>query len=236
MTPWIREHGIWEPDESAFFRSTLRPGDVLVDCGANFGWFSLLGSSLVGSNGKVIAIEPEQANLALLRANLWLAQANNVTVVPCAAGARRGLLELRFNVANRGDHQVHRFESRPVDLAGSSRLVPVIALDEILDGQPVNMIKIDVQGFDHEVLAGLSATVSANPEVVVLIEYWLTGMAERGVDPQEVLNQYRAAGFDLAVLQPDGTPRRCTDTAIFEAVEASGIEYVNLVLRKQAWT
>lgn len=52
----------------------------------------------------------------------------------------------------------------------------------------------------------LSATVPANPEVVVLIEYWLTGMAERGVDPQEVLNQYRAAGFDLAVLQPDGTP------------------------------
>jgi FkbM family methyltransferase len=230
MTPWIRHYHGWEAEETAFFRATLRPGDVLVDCGANFGWFSVLGSSLVGESGRVIAIEPEAANLALLRANLWVHGSDNVEVVAAAAGAHRGLVELRLDMSNRGNHQTHALTG--AKLIANSRLVPIVPLDELLAGSRVDLVKIDVQGYDHEVFAGLSETIAGNPGIVLLVEFWLTGLQERGLDASEVLNLYRAGGFDVAVLLPDGTPRRCTDSDVFETIERLGIGLVNLILLK----
>src|SRR4051812_24187462 len=69
MTPIISDTGRWEEDEGAWLRSVLAPGQVAIDCGANVGYFSLLMSGVVGPAGAVVAVEPERANLRLLRHN-----------------------------------------------------------------------------------------------------------------------------------------------------------------------
>lgn len=231
MTPWIRHHRSWEAHETAFFRATLRPGHTFLDCGANVGWFTVLGARLVGPGGTVIAVEPEPANLALLRANVWLAGAGNVEILPVAAGTEHGLIELHLDVGNRGDHQVHPLGGG--DRGRERRLVPVAPLDELLAGRRPDVVKIDAQGFDHEVVAGLHATLAACPAMVLLIEFWLTGMDERGVDAAGVLAGYREAGLDLALLQGDGTPRPCTDAEILDAAEDGGTRVVNLVAARR---
>ena len=107
MTPIIQATGRWEEDEVRWMRGLLRPGQTVVDCGANVGYFSVLAAAAVGSEGHVVAFEPERANLRLLRHNLWRNGADNVRVVPAAAADRRGAMALRWNASNRGDHQVH---------------------------------------------------------------------------------------------------------------------------------
>lgn len=61
---------IWEPFETEVFRRLCRPGDFVVDIGANIGWYSVIASRLVGRSGRVLSLEPEARNLCLLKKNI----------------------------------------------------------------------------------------------------------------------------------------------------------------------
>ncbi len=78
--------GVWEPHVTAVVRSVLRPGDVVVDVGANIGYFTLLAARLVGSSGRVHALEPSVGTYERLVANLELNDAANVVPERVAAG------------------------------------------------------------------------------------------------------------------------------------------------------
>ena len=126
ITPLIAKHRCWEEDVVAFIREHLGPGMTFLDVGAHIGYFSVLGSRLVGEAGHVFAVEVEPRNLDLLRANLWRNRCDNVTVLPVAAYAERGHV---------------RFVSNPAGLAGSwidadqgetATMVPCAPLDELL--------------------------------------------------------------------------------------------------------
>jgi hypothetical protein len=72
---------LYEPDVSHILGKVLREGDVVIDVGANIGFFTVLASLLVGPAGRVVAFEPEADNLARLRANLAHNVCKNVTVI-----------------------------------------------------------------------------------------------------------------------------------------------------------
>jgi FkbM family methyltransferase len=201
----------------------------MLDVGANVGYMTALAARAAGSEGLVIAVEPAPDNLALLRANVWLNRLENVRVLPIAAWSRRDLLPLRFNPDNRGDDQVGA--SGAPDPA-SARLVPAAPLDDLLGGLSVDVVKVDTQGSDHEVIEGLSATLDASPEAVILAEFWLDGLAERGIDPRHVLRGYRGKGLSIALLREDGQARAASDDEVVAACEAWEGRFVNLVLRR----
>lgn len=220
ITPAVRRTGVWEPEEGAWLRAVVTPGATVVDCGANIGYFSVMAAQLAGASGRVVAIEPDAANLGLLRANLWLNRCDGVEVVPCAAGRGRGVATLCHSDHNTGDHQVH------TSGAADGVLVPLVSLDELLAGARVDVIKIDVQGFDHEVMAGATAALAASPEAVVLVEFSVATMEERGVDPRAVLRDYRALGRPIGLV--DG-PDRVSDDEIMESAARSPGHWANLV-------
>lgn len=223
MTPFMRQHGFWEAGEAGFLRAKLAPGATLLDVGANAGYFSVLGSKLVGPTGRVIAVEPEPRNVSLLKANLWRNECDNAIILPVAAYSRRGFLPLRFNDQNRGDHQVARSD-------GADLLVPCARLDDRLSGIRVDFVKVDTQGVDHEVVAGLSGLIESGP-VQIMCEFWLEGMAERGIDPIEVARSYERLGFELALLDETGTPRRASAAEVHAAASAAPEQYANVVLQ-----
>src|SRR5467141_3443412 len=70
LTPSLLEVGKWDKTISGLMENVLRPGMTFVDAGANIGWFSVLGSRLVGPTGRVFSVEPDPVNLSILRANL----------------------------------------------------------------------------------------------------------------------------------------------------------------------
>ena len=217
--------GVWEARETQFLRTLLRPGDTFVDVGANIGYFSVLAAGCIGSSGYVIAFEPEPRNLELLHMNLARhgVQAN-ATVFPLAAYSRPCQMALATNEANRGDHALAPHRSTGLE-------VRCVRLDDVLP-RSVDVIKIDTQGFDHDVVAGLSQTIAANPALVVLTELSLTKLGDRGIDVDEVVAGYLARGFGIEALDPSGTPFPLAAADVVPHCEATAPEEVSLVLRR----
>jgi FkbM family methyltransferase len=227
MTPHIESQHEWEPAEMDFVRSHVRAGDTMLDVGANIGWFSVFGATLVGSEGRVIAVEPERRNLALLRANVWLNGCSNVSLLPVAAGSRRGFVGLQRNELNRGDHQVGLVGEEVHDL------VPIVRLDQLLSGVRLDFVKIDTQGFDHEAIAGLAGCLAASSPTI-LCEFWPAGLARRGVDALAVAEGYLAMGLSIELLDDSGRLTPASPPEVVSTALSDPDGYRNLVLRRSA--
>ena len=95
-------YGIYEEEVVPLMESLIRPGDTVVDVGANIGCHTLRMSRLVGPMGKVLAFEPDPQNLKLLRENLGKNNCTNVDVFPFALGDRNYTARLYGRLDNRG--------------------------------------------------------------------------------------------------------------------------------------
>jgi FkbM family methyltransferase len=148
-------------------RRLLGPGDVLFDVGANIGFFSLVGSRLVGSEGRVVAFEPVAENVAAIHANAELNGLANITVMECAAGATRG----RERLLRVEDLSWSHLESRgPHPGTIDSVEVDVVPIDELVrSGElpPPTAVKIDVEGSEIDVLEGMAETIERHRPAIV---------------------------------------------------------------------
>jgi FkbM family methyltransferase len=128
--------------ERRLLRSLLRPGLRMADVGANIGYYLLLAEGAVGPSGTIACFEPEPDNVAELRRNIAANRLQNVQVFPVAVGDTEGTVSLRSGI-NSG-----------VAADGSGDLtVSMCRLDDAL-ASPVDFVKIDVEGFEGQVLAG----------------------------------------------------------------------------------
>jgi FkbM family methyltransferase len=132
--------------ELKLIRSLVKPADTVVDVGANIGYYALLFAKSIGKNGRIIAFEPEPDNLVELRLNVDRNGLRNTEIHPFAVGARAGTVAFARGI-NGG---VRASDGPETDAAIQ---VPMVALDDVLAG-PVNVIKIDVEGYEGEVLRG----------------------------------------------------------------------------------
>lgn len=172
----IRRLGIWQFPITAFIVAYLRRGDVFVDVGANIGYFSVFAALAVGPDGKVHAVEPEPANLALLQKNLELNGLSNVEVHAVAASDRSGQATLYRDGFNSGGHSL--LQKPQVQNTTS---VSVTTLDALLDtkGSP-RLIKIDVQGSEVDVLKGMSELLRRDgSKPGLIVEFAPTALAKR---------------------------------------------------------
>lgn len=132
--------------ERGLVSELVRPGDTVVDVGANIGYYALLAARIVGPRGRVLAFEPEPDNLVELRMNIERNGLGMVEIRPVAVGAQAGTVSFLRGI-NGG------VTGGAADDGASTVQVPMVALDDVLEG-PVGMIKIDVEGYEGEVLAG----------------------------------------------------------------------------------
>jgi len=226
ITPTIVRTGRWEPQLADALRAVVRPGMVAVDVGANVGYFVRVLAALVGPAGRVVAIEPDPANLALLRANVRDV-VTPVDVIAAAAWESPKTLRLTLCVENTGDHRiaVRAAEREVIDVEG-------VVLDEVLE-DGVDVVVLDTQGTEHLVLRGARA-VLARHRPIVFAEFWPDGLREAGTDPLDVLREYREAGFHLRLMEGTG-PSLADDVpaeAILEAALAIDPErFGTLMLR-----
>jgi FkbM family methyltransferase len=173
----IAETGMWEPFESTMMLGLLSPSDQFIDIGANIGWYAVSAAVRVGSAGHVVAFEPDLSNFALLEANIRQNRSSSITPLRCALGAARGKATLRASGTNKGDQRVREFEAT-VEGTQSGDSVSIETLDEVLEAMPLfdldklRIIKIDVQGFEAEVLKGSARLLSRLPQrAIIFLEF-----------------------------------------------------------------
>jgi FkbM family methyltransferase len=148
---------------------------VAVDVGANIGYFTLLAASLVGTSGRVFAVEPWPANLALLRRFVELNSLSQVSVFGFGLGSSEGSERI-----SQADQNV--FNNRTATMAvetGTILTVPVRPLDSCVREWGLNQIdllKIDVDGFETRILQGAKETLErgiVKNLIIELDEFWL---------------------------------------------------------------
>jgi FkbM family methyltransferase len=195
----------YEPVETAIVRAALKPGMTAVDIGANVGYFTVLAAGLVGERGKVVAIEPDPHNFSLLARNIRANGLSNVIALNLALGAAPGSARLFCSNSNFGDHRLYTDASCDARAAVE---VPMDTLDNVLSARgclSADFVKMDVQGYEHSVLRGMTATLAANPGIRVLTEFWPLGIEKAGGSPEEFFQTFAASGLSAAIPGRDGT-------------------------------
>ena len=200
-------NGAFEAAEVATLAGLVRPGTTVVDAGANVGVFTVPLARSVGAEGTVLAFEPTEETAEQLRRNVLRNGLSNVKVIKSALGARRGTTMLRVEADG-------AFNSIAGEGGESGRLVDVERLDDVWEGSgrpPVSAVKIDVEGFELEVLQGAEAMLGESRPAILLE----AAETERQVELTEWLVQrgYRRApttGFQPwnLLFTANGAPER----------------------------
>jgi len=191
-----------------FFCENLAPGDVVIDIGAHFGFFTLLAAALVGRTGHVHAFEPTPRTASILKANV--AGKENVTVNQMAAWKESGALELldfgpRASVFNTVLRQSRGSPpSQDVARVGTRTKVEATSLDDYcrrLERKP-SMIKLDAEGAEYEILLGSQSVLKSKP--VLAVEVWGSGPHQKTAG--DLIDLLRPYGYKPYRLQR-GEPR-----------------------------
>jgi FkbM family methyltransferase len=181
----------YEPFETSLLTAEIRPGMTIVDLGANIGYYTLLFSKLTGESGRVYAFEPEPQNFALLQQNLSRNERTNVVALNRAASDRAGESFLYLSIENHGDHQAY-----PSDDRRRKVRITMTPVDDCVAG-PVDLVKMDVQGFEYHALNGMESTIAASPRLTIFTEFWPEGLRRAGSDAADFLRRLRS--FDLEI-------------------------------------
>ena len=186
------------------FETILRPGFTAVDVGANQGLYSLLFASLVGPQGRVFSFEPDAALFAALRENCQRNRAENISSFNCAIGARAETRTLYRSRVNSGDNRLAASDWSDwfyeIDIRTET-------LDSVLGNAHVDFIKIDVQGWEFEVVKGMAEVWNLNPALSIYFEFWPFGLRRAACEPLQLLDYFRQHGFTLCgIVGSDARP------------------------------
>jgi len=234
ITPTILSTGSWEADETAWFLRSVKPGDTFVDVGANVGYYTIIGSRLVGDKGKVYAFEPEPESFALLQKNVRLNGLTNVVLEQKALSNRKGVIKLFIADLNKGDHRIYQpeGESRP------SVEVEAVRLDEYFKGQKrgIDVLKMDTQGAEGVILEGMTGLLEGRPDgPTIFMEFWPHALKEMGTDPGALLKTLQSYHYQFYYFNPKGreglTRIEPADLLAAYPVEASQAQLNLMVLR-----
>ncbi len=198
MTPQLVVYRQWEAELSALLPTLCPSGSVFVDVGANFGYFTCLVAARMGSTpgSRVIAVEPNPEMLRLLQTNVainWSMAPVRVTAAAAAAEPGERILHVPAERAANGSL------AAAASGGGSLREVAVqaVRLDDLLrDETRVDLLKVDVEGFEPEVFRGASETL-ARPGLRVVFEWSQRQLRQAGFDPMEVPAMLGALGYRL---------------------------------------
>jgi FkbM family methyltransferase len=159
--------GTTEPEVQAALVRLLRPGHVFYDVGANVGFYTVLASKRVGSNGRVYAFEPVPANVRAIHRNLELSRSENATILPYAVTDSAGPLSITLSE----EPFWARLSSLPPPPHPSGTIQAMgVSIDELVAARvivPPDVMKVDVEGAEGQVLAGMRETMLAYRPVLV---------------------------------------------------------------------
>jgi len=152
---------ICEPEVRKEF--VLKEG-IAMDIGANCGMFTVHLAKMLGDKGKVVSIEPERENIALLKKNVELNRLKNVSIVEKGVYSKKGEMTFYLDDFGTGGHSLLKNED------AKKEIIKIDTIDNILKSlkiKHVNLIKIDVEGVELEAFKGAKKTLKkSHPKII----------------------------------------------------------------------
>jgi FkbM family methyltransferase len=190
-----------EQDVSRLMKRKLAPGMCVLDVGANIGLISRICAARVGSTGRVIAFEPDPYTRGFLEHNV--SRFRNVTVSPIALSNENTKAKLHI-------HPHSGTSNSLVDFEASTEAVEVdcLTIDSFLEANPgmvPGCIKIDVEGAEPKVLAGMRMTVKRVPNLFVVIEFCPENLANGGYRPRDYHALLESMELAVEIIHKNGT-------------------------------
>ncbi len=148
----------------------LKEGSVVLDIGANIGYYVLIESQLIGEGGKIYAVEPVHSNFELLNENLQLNNLHNVSTFNFAFGEKT--TKSKIYISDKSNLCSMNRQGAGGRIVGAEK-VEVFTVDDFLkDKVAPNFIRMDVEGYEYEIIKGMPKTLSGNIKMLIELHPW----------------------------------------------------------------
>lgn len=235
----LLKKGVREPAVTEILHREIRPGDAVIDIGANIGYYALLEARLVGSEGTVYAIEPVPENYELLCKNIELNGYTNIKPYLLAIGDRNGTETLHLTKQSNcgvilGDiPRSARFKRRMEAIGtGATIDVEIISLDEFVEREGIDpdFIRMDVEGYEIAIIEGMKKILSESRNLRIEMELHYGHYGDPKVITQ-ALQKIFAAGFYQKYFVVNLGNRIVTDAHVLHAPHYRAAPHVLLEKR-----
>jgi FkbM family methyltransferase len=193
---WLHKVGILGREESGILRRLVNDEMTVVDLGANQGLYTLFLADLA-RRGKIFAFEPHPILYGQLVANVRQNRIENVNCYQTAVSSSSGSITLQLGRLNLGDNYIVTPGAGIVDTVQ----VKAVTLDELFAAIPIDFLKIDIQGWEADALAGGRQVLQRNQGILVLFEFWPFGLRRAGANPNRLLSYLTELGFSIYCLR-----------------------------------
>lgn len=194
---------------------------LVLDIGANLGSFTVpLGRHLLNINGEIHAFEPQRIPFYQLCTNVFINRLDNAYLHNCALGEKNGTVEIHESTSgmwNSGAYSLHKEyrQAEGIDTfcSAQSCMVDLKALDAMSFSRRVTLIKLDVEGYELEVISGAKQFLSSNGFPPIIFEAW--DAAWYLEKKQQVFNTLGVMGYEICQIDPTNflakhEPSECT--------------------------
>lgn len=231
----------WETEQTALVEQIIKPGMVVLDIGANIGYYALIEAQLVGPSGKVYAVEPILSNFLRMERNIVSNRYQNIiSAIPCAISSKSGIAQILetqepdvstmiFNKGLASDIAV-----RDRITIGAKRWldVPTFTVDDFMGGREVDFIRMDVEGSEYEIVKGMDKTIRLSPDCWMFIEVHSSLFADRRCMVAEMVERLWSMGFEIKhILESNyipATPVSFTKDTAIDIIASQGVSTVYL--------
>ncbi|MFI5203096.1 MAG: FkbM family methyltransferase [Flavobacteriales bacterium] len=190
-------YGVAERNTLRHLRRMAQSGMIFLDIGANIGSFSLSLSRKI-NNGKIIAFEPVSYNVNILKRNIELNKFTNILVEHKGVSNTTGTARIYFGKKKSGASIVNTGMENSED-------IELITVDAYLKQHNINrvdMVKIDVEGAEHLVLAGAEQLLNQPEKLVLVMEYMQDNHKNTGKSTSDLFNLLLNKGFRAFLPRP----------------------------------
>ncbi len=204
--------------ERRVLKEILFPGAVAIDAGANIGIYSQFFSRCVGPAGTVYSFEPAPENF--IRLCSATRKLTNVHVLQAAVGERSGHTKLYLSDKLNVDHRAYLTEPS----WRCTIQIEMVALDEYFKlGQRIDLIKMDIQGYELHALRGATRLLADNPAAKLVMELWPHGLRQAGENWVDLIDALTSNDMVVSQITAKGLePLR------FDSITEDSDCYVNL--------
>lgn len=196
-------YGAYEMEEVAMWKRVLKPGATVVDGGANWGYWTLVASKIVGKFGQVHAFEPVPDTCEALRKNVQRSQANNVIVHQKALADQEG--SMAINLSDDDPIGGQSSIGTPTDRQVTEIIeCEQVTLDEVFQDKPLQLIKLDIEGGELAALKGSMNILQRSEKPIITFEWNRMTAGAVGYQPEAIQDFLGSFGYRLFLATKNG--------------------------------